>query len=351
MKRGFPYLVFISAIALASSAAYYSVYGISKLFSAQSVAVAIMAGTLEVSKLIAATYLHRYWKKINFLFKLYLTSAVLILMLITSIGIYGFLTASYQTTANELFVMDKQISVIEMKKSRYNEQLNGYTSEKTQLASSITELTKGLSNNKVQWRDKETGQIITSTSSKTRKVLQSQLNDFKTQRDKVSLKIENLTDSVTKLDLQVLDLQSNSEVANEIGPLKYVSELLDRPMNQVVNWFILIFIFVFDPLAVVLLIAANKAFDILTPDTKENIYGEQVIKNNNPEAFRPPHPSDAVDIDNIKSSAEIDSFKIWNEDESDKRMDIIAQNGNEGLHYEEEKQIPPPIPGKTKVIS
>ena len=348
MKRSFPYLVLIAALALASSAAYYSVYGISKLFSAQAVAVAIMAGTLEASKLIAATYLHRFWKQINFLFKLYLTSAVIILMLITSIGIYGFLTASYQTTANELFVMDKQISVIEMKKSRYNEQLNGYTSEKTQLASSITELTKGLSNNKVQWRDKETGQIITSTSSKTRKVLQSQLNDFKKQRDKVSLKIENLTDSVTKLDLQVLDLQSNSEVANEIGPLKYVSELLDRPMNQVVNWFILIFIFVFDPLAVVLLIAANKAFDILTPDTKENIYGEQVIKNSNPEAFRPPHPSDAVDIDNIKSSAEIDSFKIWNEDESDKRMDVIAQNGNDGLHY---KDTETPRPGKTKVIS
>jgi len=339
MKKYFPYLVLIAALCLATSAAYYSVYGISKLFSAQAVAVAIMAGTLEASKLIAATYLHRYWKQINFLFKLYLTSAVLILMFITSIGIYGFLTASYQTTANELFVMDKQISVIEMKKSRYNEQLNGYTSEKIQLASSITELTKGLSNNKVQWRDKETGQIITSTSSKTRKVLQSQLNDFKTQRDKVSSKIENLTDSVTKLDLQVLDLQSNSEVANEIGPLKYVSELLDKPMNRVVNWFILIFIFVFDPLAVVLLIAANKAFDILTPDTKENIYGEQVIKNSNPDSFRPPHPSDAADFENVK---------IWDEDDAEKRMDIIGQNGNEGLHYKDEEIS---RPGKTKVIS
>ena len=339
MKHSFPYLVLIAALALASSAAYYSVYGISKLFSAQAVAVAIMAGTLEASKLIAATYLHRYWKKINFLFKLYLTSAVIILMLITSIGIYGFLTASYQTTANELFIMDKQISVIEMKKFRYNEQLNGYTSEKTQFAGSITELTKGLSNNKVQWRDKETGQIITSTSSKTRKVLQSQLNDFKTQRNKVSSKIEKLTDSVTKLDLQVLDLQSNSEVANEIGPLKYVSELLDKPMNQVVNWFILIFIFVFDPLAVVLLIAANKAFDILTPDTKENIYGEQVIKNSNPDAFRPPHPSDAADFENVK---------IWDEADAEKRMDIIGQNGNEGLHYKDKET---PLPGKTKVIS
>jgi hypothetical protein len=336
MKKYFPYLVLIAALSLATSAAYYSVYGISKLFSAQAVAVAIMAGTLEASKLIAATYLHRYWKQINFLFKTYLTTAVLILMFITSIGIYGFLTASYQTTANELFVMDKEIAVIEMKKSRYLEQLTGYTSEKTQLANSITELTKGLSNNKVQWRDKETGQIITSTSSKTRKVLQTQLNDFKTQRNKVSLKIESLTDSITKLDLQVLDLQSNSEVANEIGPLKYVSELLDRPMNQVVNWFILIFIFVFDPLAVVLLIAANKAFDIVRPIIKENIYGEQVIKNSNPDAFRPPHPSDAAQ---------------WNEEEIEKRMDIIGQNGNEGLHYEEENKNPPPIPGKTKVIS
>jgi hypothetical protein len=305
MKKIFPYVVLIAALTLAASAAYYSVYGISKLFSAAAVAVAIMAGTLEASKLIAATYLHRYWKKINFLLKFYLTSAVIILMIITSIGIYGFLTAAYQTTANELFVMDKEIAVIEMKKSRYQEQLNGYIKEKSQLANSITELTKGLSNNKIQWRDKETGQIITSTSSKTRKVLQTQLDDFKLQRDKISLKIESLTDSVTKLDIRVLDIQSNSTVTNEIGPLKYVSELLDRPMNQVVNWFILIFIFVFDPFAVILLISANKAFDITTSNENEKI--------------------------------------IIDDDETERRMDIIGQNGNDGLHYEEE----PPSKGKT----
>ncbi len=343
MKKIFPFIVLVAALSLASSAAYYSVYGISKLFSAAAISVAIMAGTLEASKLIAATYLHRYWKKINFLFKLYLTSAVLILMIITSIGIYGFLTAAYQTTANELFVMDKQVAVIEMKKSRYNEQLTGYISEKSQLASSITELTKGLSNNKIQWKDKETGQIITSTSSKTRKILQSQLNDFKTQKGKVSLKIENLTDSVTKLDLQVLDIQSNSEVANEVGPLKYVSELLNKPMNQVVNWFILIFIFVFDPLAVVLLIAANKAFEIVRPIIKENIYGEQVIKNSNPEAFRPPHPSDAA-------AAPYSDTKDFLEEEAERRMDIIGQNGNEGLHYEDESPPSPP-PGRTIIKS
>ena len=323
MKHSFPYVVLISSLTLAVSAAYYSVFGISKLFSAQAVAVAIMAGALEASKLITATYLHRYWKHLNILFKTYLTSAVIILMFITSLGIYGFLTSAYQTTANELFIINKEVSVIEMKKSRYTEQLNGYTSEKNQLAESITELTKGLSNNKVQWRDKETNQIITSTSSKTRKVLQTQLNDFKDQRNIVSIKIESLTDSITKLDLQVLDLESNSEVANEIGPLKYVSELMEKPMNQVVNWFILIFIFVFDPLAIVLLIAANKAFDIKSLTTKKNIYGKTVNKD----AFRPPHPSDATE---------------WDEEEINKRMDVIGQNGNEGLHYEEEIKESPP---------
>ena len=317
MKKFFPYIVLIAALTLASSAAYYSVYGISKLFSAATVAVAIMAGTLEASKLIAATYLHRYWKKINFLLKFYLTTAVIILMIITSIGIYGFLTAAYQTTANELFVMDKEIAVIEMKKSRYQEQLNGYSEEKNQLANSITELTKGLSNNKVQWKDKETGQILTSTSSSTRRVLKAQLDDFKIQRNNVNKKIESLTDSVTKLDIQILDIQSNSTVTNEIGPLKYVSELLDRPMNQVVNWFILIFIFVFDPFAIVLLISANKAFDIISPKTKENIYGETII------------------LDDI------------NEEEAEKRMDIIGQNGNEGLHYEKDS----PSSGKTIIKS
>ena len=291
MKKYFPYVVLIAALTLASSAAYYSVYGISKLFSAAAVAVAVMAGTLEASKLIAATYLHRYWKKINFLLKFYLTTAVIILMIITSIGIYGFLTAAYQTTANELFVMDKEIAVIEMKKSRYQEQLIGYSEEKNQLANSITELTKGLSNNKVQWKDKETGQILTSTSSSTRRVLKAQLDDFKIQRNNVNKKIESLTDSVTKLDIQILDIQSNSTVTNEIGPLKYVSELLDRPMNQVVNWFILIFIFVFDPFAIVLLISANKAFDIISPKTKENIYGETIkIKKESTDIKESPIP-------------------------------------------------------------
>lgn len=309
MKKTFPYIVLIAALSLAGIAAYYSVFGLSKLFSAKATAVIIMASALEISKLVTATFLHRFWNKISILLKTYLTSAVIILMMITSLGIYGFLTSAYQTTSDELIVLDKQVNIIEMKKNRFQEQLNSYSAEKNQLANSISELTKGLSNNKIQWRDKETGQIITSTSSKTRKVLQGQLNDFKLQRNDVSLKIESLSDSITNLDLQVLDINTNSEVTSEVGPLKYISNISNIPMDNIVNYFVLAFIFVFDPLAILLLISANKAFSIVQNDSKTPIEDHK-------DHFRPPHPSDAY------------------EEESEQRMNIIGQNGNDGLHYE-----------------
>src|SRR5210317_2564389 len=259
MKKIFPYVVYAAAFALAGSAAYYSVFGLSKLFSAQALAVTIMAGTLEVSKLITASYLHRYWKRVGLLLKTYLVTAVFVLMFITSIGIYGFLVSAYQTTADQLTVLDKQVDVIELKRERFQTQLDEYSEEKKQFSESISELSKGLSNNTIQYRDKESGQIITTTSSSTRRVLERQLNDSKEQRNVVNLKIESLTDSITSLDLQVLDLESNNDVAAELGPLRYIAEITDKPMNQVVNWFILIFVFVFDPLAVTLLIAAQIA--------------------------------------------------------------------------------------------
>ena len=284
MKKVFPYIVLLAALCLATSAAYYSVFGLSKLFSAQTLAIIIMAGTLEVSKLITATYLHRYWKKLNILIKMYLTTAVVVLMFITSIGIYGFLVSAYQTTADQLTIMDKQIAVIELKKERFNDQLTSYSAEKEQLGESISELSKGLSNNVVQYKDKESGKIITTTSSSTRRVLNDQLDDFKEQRNNISIKIESMTDSITKLDLQVLDIESNSEASAEIGPLKYLSELLDKPMDEIVNWFILIFIFVFDPLAIILLVSANKAFDIVN-ETKYKLYEKQDVQCSIPDGY------------------------------------------------------------------
>jgi|TARA_Y100000033_G_scaffold51236_1_gene64906 hypothetical protein len=257
-KVGFGFLMVFSTLSLAGTAAYYSVFGLSSLFAGARFEVIIMASALELAKLIVASYLHNHWKKLGWMLKSYLTLGVGILMIITSAGIYGFLTSAYQTTADQLTIVDKQVAVVEMKRDRFSESLEGYKVERAQLSESISELTKGLSNNTIQYKDRETGEIITTTSSSTRRVLNAQLDDMKEQRNSVSIKMEAVTDSITKLDLQILDLESNNEVAAEIGPLRYMAKITGRPMDVIVNWFTLMIVFVFDPMAIAMVIAVNK---------------------------------------------------------------------------------------------
>ena len=274
-------LLGLAALFVAFNAAFFSVTGLSKLFAGASLSIILMASSLEAAKLISAAFLHNYWDKLSKLLRIYLTIAVGVLILITSAGIYGFLTSAYQTTADQLNIMDKQTAVVELKKNRFQEQLDGYSLERTQLSQSISELSKGLSNNVIQYKDPETGQLITTTSSATRRALTEQLNDAKSQRDIVSQRVEALTDSITKLDLEVLDLQSNNELAAEVGPLKYMAEITGKPMSTIVNWFALFIIFVFDPLAVTLVIAFNSAMKIDRGEKdkkkvveKRELYGE-----------------------------------------------------------------------------
>jgi len=290
----FGILMVISTLTLSISAAYYSVFGLSSLFAGAKTEVIIMASALEFSKLIVASYLHNNWNKINTLLKTYLTMGVLILMLITSAGIYGFLTSAYQKTADQLGVLDKQTEVVELKKNRFQESLESYQLEKEQLNQSISELSKGLTNNVIQYKDKETGEIITTTSSSTRRALESQLNDSKEQRNSISIKIEALTDSITKLDLQILDMESNNEVAAEIGPLRYLSKITGKSMDMIVNWFTLLIVFVFDPLAVAMVIAINKYIGGNKEDEVEPLLSkkdvEVILKSNE----NPPQPTEKL---------------------------------------------------------
>ena len=258
-RTGFGFLMVFSTLSLAGTAAYYSVFGLSSLFAGAKFEVIIMASALELAKLIVASYLHNHWSKLGLLLKSYLTLGVAILMIITSAGIYGFLTSAYQTTADQLTNVDKQVAVVEMKRDRFSESLEGYKIERNQLNGSITELTKGLSNNTIQYTD-SLGRIITTTSSSTRRVLNSQLDDMKEQRNRVSIKMESVTDSITKLELQILDLESNNEVAAEIGPLRYMAKITGKSMDVIVNWFTLMIVFVFDPMAIAMVIAVNKFF-------------------------------------------------------------------------------------------
>lgn len=254
----FKYLVLLTSVGIAAVAAFFSVSGLAKLFAGSFLAVAIMASALEIGKLVTASLLTRSWDRLTVPLKTYYSIATFVLIVITSAGIYGFLTAAYQTTADELRVLDRQVQILESQKERYQEQLDQSDSQLQSLNTTITQLTEGLANNQIQYVDQETGQLVTSTSRFNREAIQEQLNVSNQERQELNTRRQEWNDSITSKDLQIIDLQSNSEVTSEVGPLRYLSGLTGVSMDRVVNFFALLIVFVFDPLAVTLVVAYNR---------------------------------------------------------------------------------------------
>ena len=265
-QKLFPLLIALSALAVSCSAAFYSITGLSKLFAGASTEVIIMASSLEIAKLVMASLLYQYWDKLNKLLKVYLTIALIVLIGITSAGIYGFLSSAYQDTANKASVVDKETQVYKTKKDRFEQTKNEYTIEKQRLDTDISQLRSALATGSTtQSVDAKTGQVITKANNANRKTFESQLNTALQNKEIVDNKITATNDSITDLDMKILEIESKAELAGELGPLKYLSKITGKPMDQIINWFLLIIIFVFDPLAICLVIAANFAFKQLKP--------------------------------------------------------------------------------------
>ena len=260
-KKFLPWFLLFCAIGLSGTAAYYSVIGLSIIFSAVAIPVIIMGSFLEISKLAIATYLHDKWKETYGLLKIYLTIALITLSILTSVGIYGLLSTGFQQNIAGLEINNKKIENIEVKKERFNEIKLDYQKEKEVLDRDITNLRNALSNNTTtQSIDRTTGQVITRANGGNRKAFESQLKIAQENRDNVSKKIESLNDSITSLDLEVLDLTSTEIESGELGSIKYLSEITGWDIKKTANFFILLLIFVFDPLAIALVISTNQAF-------------------------------------------------------------------------------------------
>ena len=281
-ERIFPFIIATSALSVSASAAFYSVSGLSKLFAGAAFAVIIMAASLEVAKLVIASLLYQYRKTLPRGLKIYLTIAAFVLVLITSMGIYGFLSSAYQETANKAGTIDAKVALVETKRDNVQSQLAVYNAEKENIDKGIAELRKGLSNNVIQYTNAE-GQLITTTSSATRKALERQLDQAVKRQDELNNKVDGLNTQIFEYETEIVEIQTNNDLAGELGPLKYLSGLTGVPMDQIINWLLLTIIFVFDPLAIALVIAANYAFEQLKGKTKQNLYGEKVPVNDDPE--------------------------------------------------------------------
>ena len=337
LKKGIlPFLIATSALSVSASAAFYSVSGLSKLFAGASFEVIIMAGSLEVAKLVTASLLYQYWSSLNKLLRTYLVVAATILVLITSMGIYGFLSAAYQETYSKLSVVENQKGFIQKKIDFYQNDVDRYDTEIERISNNISTLSNAKASS-IQVRDTSVvGGVRTTISTTELRMAQNRINIEEENRKIAQEKRSVAADSLQKFQLEVLRLDNNTEVAGELGPLQYLSGLTGTSMDKIINILLLIIIFVFDPLAISLVVAANFAFDKAYPKKRENLYGEledDFSEWDNLEKETKGSVPDGLKFNKKYSQEEVsNAFKKMDE----KRMDIIGQNGNDGLHYEEE---------------
>jgi hypothetical protein len=240
----FKYIVGFAALVVAGCAAFFSVQGLATLYAGQFIAVCVMAGGLEFGKLVAASYLHRYWKETNFLLKSYLIIAVISLMAITSLGIFGFLTSAYQESHVKIEMVDSKKQMLETKKTSITEQID-VNKKRIDVLNDIR-----ISQ---EQRVKEAGnyKLPREQAYAAIEKANSELNELQEKNKNYFLEINNI-------ETNLLELKAEESKSTDIGTLKFVSELFNLDIQTIVKWFTIIIVLVFDPLAVSLVLAYNN---------------------------------------------------------------------------------------------
>ncbi len=253
MDKSLKWLVGISAIIIAGCAAYFSITGLGILFAGASVSVMVMAGSLEYAKLVTATYLKQKWDVIKGFNKWYLTGSVIILMVITSAGIFGYLSNAFQQQNIKLDQVAREIQVWQNKIDNSNQQIITLQGQQKDLSTTQNSLiTKGNVNNR----------LLRSVDNRDR------------QSNTINKKINVLQDSIVTYNGRINDIKNNNiELEREVGGFRFVADAFGMSLNSVVKFFIFLIVIVFDPLAIALVIAFNQL--VLGENKKEE---EEEIK-------------------------------------------------------------------------
>ena len=252
-KSKFPWILGGSALFIALCAAFFSVYGIATLFAGASISAIIMSSSLEIGKLVGTTFLYRYWTKCKGFLKTYLIGSILVLMIITSLGIFGYLSAAYQKSSIEFGVTQEKIVAIQSQKSYHKDKIEAAKKR-------VDDLTKLRSAQESRMGEAFTNEFL-SRNPLQLKQIQQQTVDLITDTDKnikeENQKIQTSIDDVRKVDEQVNELKLGTASKKDVQTFKFVSDALGVSLDTVAKWFILSIIFVFDPLAICLILAYN----------------------------------------------------------------------------------------------
>ena len=285
-------LTLFVALAISTVAAYYSIVGLTAIFAAEKLAIAVMAVTLEIGKLICASWTFANWKSCPVIMRSYFIISVIVLMFITSLGIFGFLSRAHITQSSPTALLEERIERIELKVDQRQTQVNRYQGRLDTLDKALERyielgaISKGLA--KIGAMDNETSILKT--------------------------KIEGLENEIDGLTDEKYELKTNVTLAEvEVGPIRYVAEMLyddtsESELEQAVRWIIILLIFVFDPLAVMLVIAANI--------TLRDYRKEKKLATRTVTVMPDLSDKEVIDKDNVAEYTEEDgnNFKIltWN---------------------------------------
>jgi cell division protein FtsL len=250
-------LVGLSAIIIAGCAAYFSVTGLGVLFAGASISVMVMASSLELAKLVAATYLKQKWDEIGGFNKWYLTASVALLMLITSAGIFGYLSNAFQAQSLQLQQVDREIAVHQTK-------IDQNTTQIEQLSTQITEF--NTNQGKIIDGGKVNSRLLRSIDNRDKEIakINNKISDLQTQN-------AGETEKINEIKIKNLDLEK------EVGGFRFVAEAFGVELKNVVKFFIFLIVIVFDPLAVALIIAFNGLIE--TPKQKRKKILTEMMEN------------------------------------------------------------------------
>jgi len=296
----FALLTLFVALMISSVAAYYSIVGLMAIFAAAKIPIAIMGGVLEIGKLIVASWTFKNWKTSHALIKTYFIISIIILMFITSLGIFGFLSKAHLEQSVPTKPLSSQIEQIQIK-------IDQKFDDRLRLENTLENLNSAFE------KYLELGAVTKGLKAR---------EEFKEESDFIKSEIDALSEEIIELNTAAIKIQNEIDMIEvEVGPIKYIANLLYEDVNSTeledsVRYIILLLILVFDPLAVVLVIAGNislsqefekrkkieeekNSLTVIDENSNERVITQKDILNIKEESETIPIPSDAPENENV----------------------------------------------------
>ena len=283
-QKRISYLLLTCAIFLASVVGFFSVKGLAQVFAGAGMAIILLGAGIELSKLVIASFLHRYWHKLTFGYKVGGLIFLFLVIFVTSSGVYGILSQAYTENKNKLMASKSEVALVEEKKKFFTDKKNDLQNEYKQIISDIaqTRLQRNttssgmMSDSKDVYTDSR-GRTSSRSNASTRKDylqqvegLNSDIGKMESRRDGVYVDITNISDSIFYYETKIIAIKSSNDVAVELGPLIYLSEVTNTSLDKVLFWFLMVIVFLADPLAIALLTAYHFTQKVILEEDEKD---------------------------------------------------------------------------------